>query len=175
MAKPAASSKVGNAPLARRIPLTGKAPAAARTPPPAIKLAADAITLMNRIVSRLFDESSLVRARLGLAEWSILRELAANPALRSAALAKRLGISPQRVTQLVKSMSEARLLTVTRSETDSRVRDIACTALGSERLAAVDGQVLAVFETAFAGRERQLLGLRGNLKRISTALLGEHV
>jgi DNA-binding MarR family transcriptional regulator len=152
---------------------TGSETPAEKVPTPTIRLAADSIMLMNRIVSKLFGETSLVQGKLGLAEWSLLRELAANPALKAGALSKRLDVTPQRVNQVVKSMREAGLIEVKTSTTDPRSRDITVTPLGGKRLAEAEKEVTAAFDKAFVDRTKQLPALRGSLKRIGQALFGD--
>jgi DNA-binding MarR family transcriptional regulator len=129
-------------------------------------------SLMARVLGALSEHEVFKEAELGLAEWSILRALAAHPEWRSGRIAAYLGVTPQRTAQLIASLSKAQFITVAASESDARKKDVALTAKGKTTLDLLDKQVLELVAAAFEDRPGAIAQTRRNLQRLFAAARG---
>ncbi len=126
------------------------------------------LILMNRVLSRLSERDALKAAGLGVAEWSVLYEIALQPEqARAGRLAKRLDVTPQRINAVMKSLKELDYVSITRSQQDPRARDVAVSDRGRQHVAAVEADIRALFATAFHDKPALLSHVRNGLKRVA--------
>jgi DNA-binding MarR family transcriptional regulator len=149
----------------------------ARTPqrpskPVDINTVADLVTSMSRTVHALADHETLRQQDMGVAEWVMLRTLSRHSGMRAQPLARRLGVSPQRVNQLVNTLRAAGYIEASRAGEDSRARDITVTALGQKKLEAADKEVFKLFSEAFKGRTNVILNLSARANRLANTISG---
>jgi DNA-binding MarR family transcriptional regulator len=128
-------------------------PAAA---PMSIADVAESLAALSRMMGRLSELKALRDASLGMTEWLFLRLLAGDGSLRAGAIARRLGVSAPRATQLVKELQKAGLIDVRQAADDSRAKSLAITSRGKAQLASLDRAVLASLEPRLAARPRVL-------------------
>jgi DNA-binding MarR family transcriptional regulator len=144
--------------------------AAAR--PMTIAEVAESLGLLSRLMARLSEAQALRTASLGLTEWLFLRLLAADSSLRAGVIAKRLGVSAPRATQLLKELRQAGLIAVRPAADDSRAKTLTMTARGKTLLADLDRAVMEILEPHLARRPQALRGAanlaRGLLKDLGS-------
>ena len=90
------------------------------------------IGTVNRISDRLQKAAATVQANTTITDWMLLRSLQSEGSLSMSDAARRVGVSRQRVHQLLKPMSEAGLLEV--GEGDYGVKPLTLTDKGRELL-----------------------------------------
>jgi len=117
---------------------------------------AELVSGMSRFLTTLTGVPPFADARLGLAEWSVLNTVAKNPTVRQKQVAGSLGISGQRVSQIVDSLLKAGLVSVTASQEDSRQKIIATTDAGATKLAEVNAALDAMLAVPLKNKERVL-------------------
>ena len=120
--------------------------AAVETNPAAVF--ANVVMLANRLASGAGDATFLAGSNLGLAEWLGLRAIATGPRKNSRFLSKSLGVSRQRVKQVVDRLAAAKLLDVTVPDADRRDRELVITSAGTQLVKDIDARVLAQLEAA---------------------------
>jgi DNA-binding MarR family transcriptional regulator len=109
---------------------------------------------------------------MGISEWVMLRTLSRHSGIRAQSLARRLGVSPQRINQLIAALCSAGYIEASRAGEDSRARDITITALGQKKLEAVDKEVFTLFSDAFNGRTSVISHLRARANRLANIVSG---
>lgn len=93
----------------------------------------------NRIVSVLSDSAIFAEHGIGLAEWAVLRAVsqAEGGSVGNLALIRQVGISRQRLRDLLRSLEERKLVQVAVSDADRRQRDISLGDAAPEVLEAI--------------------------------------
>ena len=141
-----------------------------KAPAKTIGVDADAVAAtlnqMSRLLNRLSERISLKNAQIGIAEWTLLHEIARLPVARAGQMSRRLGVTPQRVNTMVKSLKSAGYLDIKQSEQDPRARDITLTPEGRRHVKEIDEELNALFVSALKDRPQMLAVLRGWTKRI---------
>jgi DNA-binding MarR family transcriptional regulator len=114
------------------------------------------VTALSRFMTRLSNIPPFKQAGLGLAEWSALSMIARREGINSRQLANLLGVSAQRVNQLVDSLKRSELVGQTTSPDDARQRILTVTPEGGRRLAELNAQLHPLIAAALQSRPRSL-------------------
>jgi len=122
---------------------------------------AELVASMSRFLTGLAVIPTFKAAEVGLAEWVALCALAEADGLGNKQLAKRLGVTGQRVNQVTNELADAGLISTVPSPDDARRIVLRLTAPGRQRLKAINRELEAPLAAALAGREMLLAdGLR---------------
>ena len=111
---------------------------------------------MSRFLSGLSRAEPFTDATIGLAEWSALAVLAKNGGISNGLLAKLLGVTNQRATQITESLKTAGLITIGQASTDSRKNVIALGETGKAKLDAVNLKLQPIITKAIGKNVRSL-------------------
>ena len=130
---------------------------------------ATVVTDMSRFLSRLATYGPLQEAGIGVTEWTALVSLGSAPGSNKA-LAKELGLTKQRVTQVTDALKKAGLIEVTKSPDDARLVELKVTDTGRQHRDTVNAKLAATLTAAFDGKERALLVAEKSIKAMSKAL-----
>ena len=159
----------------KREPATSKSrqeSGAKRRPP--VEDPAALIGLLSKVVNKLQEHSALKSEEIGLAEWTALRAIAAAPSLPTGGVARQLGVSRQRSTQIVQALGKAGLVMVGRASGDQRKKQLTVTDAGRQKLQRVDAGVGNLLKRIFEEKPKAVgrLGvtLTGLLRKISPAI-----
>jgi DNA-binding MarR family transcriptional regulator len=140
------------------------------TLPPADNLSSIAVSA--QAIANVVD--NLLRAqgsKLGLADWALLQQLAAQTGARPMAkIAVQLGVTRQRIQKQVDQLAASRLVDVEVAEDDKRSRTITLTKQGRDALAATGTSWSANIKGDLVDKARNLDGVRHKLERVSTLL-----
>ena len=141
---------------------------------PSVEDPAALIGLLSKVVNKLQEHSALKSEEIGLAEWTALRAIAADPSLSTGAIARQLGVSRQRSTQIVQALGKAGLVMVGRASGDQRKKQLTVTDAGRQKLQRVDAAVGNLLKRIFEEKPKAVgrLGvtLTGLLRIISPAI-----
>jgi DNA-binding MarR family transcriptional regulator len=129
---------------------------AAPKSPPNVETFAKLVAGMSRFLSGLSRAEPFADATIGLAEWSALAVLAKNGGISNGLLAKLLGVTNQRATQITESLKNAGLITISQASNDSRKNVITIGDAGKEKLDAVNLKLEPILETAIGKNVRSL-------------------
>lgn len=129
------------------------------------------ISLLSKTVAKL-DNEPFKAGGISLAEWTGLRTMATSPQAPTGVIARKLGFSRQRGAQIVHSLQQAGLITISRSPFDSRKKDLAITSAGRAKLQQMDNAIDAMLKEAFKSRPKALshlaIAMNALLKVMST-------
>ena len=120
---------------------------------------AQLIANMSRFISGLAMIPPFAAAEIGLSEWLVLAALSQNEGISNNQLAKSLGVSGQRINQIVTSLSRLEFISIRPSQTDSRKNEIRMSQTGRARLESFNRSLEPVVAEAFRGRGNQLTRL----------------
>lgn len=130
-------------------------PQVAHDPIDILELAALVITA-SRLIGGLTNLPLFKNAQVSLTEWLALSVLAAKEGVSNKILARNLGVTGQRANQLCTSLSEAKLISITHAEDDSRRNVIRITDTGKSQLGSLNLQLQVLLTGALAGKKRSL-------------------
>jgi len=119
----------------------------------------DVVTLVlnaSRLIGGLANLPLFKTAQVSLTEWLALSVLAAKEGGSNKMLAHSLGVTGQRANQLCTSLSEAKLISITQADDDSRRNVINITDAGKTQLASLNSQLQGLFSGALRGRSQSL-------------------
>lgn len=126
--------------------------------------------LINRVGWLLvldFGQNTLARHRLSIAMWRVLAVLANDDGQRQIDLAARTSIDVSTLSRVVTRLVKMRLVTRTRSATNSREVVVRLTPKGAAILARVIPNAIALERTAIAGvPAKDLVVVRRTLRRM---------
>jgi DNA-binding MarR family transcriptional regulator len=114
------------------------------------------VSAMGRLLNGLAALAAFREAKFGLSEWVALITLAEEPAINNRQLARTLGFTRQRANQVIRSLEQARLISVTQSPQDARQNVIMVSSLGKARLERVNAQILAALGAPMHGKAQML-------------------
>ena len=114
------------------------------------------VSAMGRLLNGLAALAAFREAKFGLSEWVALTTLAEEPAINNRQLARTLGFTRQRANQVIRSLEQARLISVTQSPQDARQNVIVVSNLGKTRLERVNSQILAALGGPMRGKAQVL-------------------
>jgi DNA-binding MarR family transcriptional regulator len=135
-------------------------------PPITAERFAELIFSMNRLMGRLSGAKMFREAGIGLSEWSALNLLARGDA-SNGALARDLGLTKQRINQIVEDLKREDYVAVGQNAKDGRANVITLTATGRTRLEGLNGQITPLLESGLSGSPRSLESAVRNLRRLS--------
>jgi len=127
-----------------------------QAPKVAAKDLAELVARMSRLLTGLAVIPTFKAAEVGLAEWVALCALAEADGLGNKQLARRLGVTGQRVNQVTSELDDAGLISTTPAPDDARRIVLRLTSEGRHRLAAINRELEAPLAAALAGREAAL-------------------
>lgn len=127
---------------------------------------AELIFSMNRLMSRLSGAAMFREAGIGISEWSALNLLARGDA-SNGALARDLGLTKQRINQIVEDLKKEGYVIVGQNVRDGRANVISLTVTGRTRLEALNNQLTPLLVSGLSGSPRSLEAAVRNLRRVS--------
>ena len=133
---------------------------------PSVEDPAALIGLLSKVVNKLQEHSALKSEEIGLAEWTALRAIAADPSLPTGTVARQLGVSRQRSTQIVQALEKAGLVMVGRACGDQRKKQLTVTDAGRQKLQRVDAAVDNLLKHLFEGKPKGVGRLGVTLTRL---------
>lgn len=110
----------------------------------------------SRLIGGLANLPLFKSAPISLTEWLALSILAAKEGLSNKMLARSLGVTGQRANQLCTSLSEAKLISITNAEDDSRRNVINITDTGKKQLGSLNSQLQKLVVEALGTRTQSL-------------------
>ncbi len=119
----------------------------------------DVVTLVltaSRLIGGLSNLPLFKSAPVSLTEWLALSVLATKEGISNKILARTLGVTGQRANQLCASLSEAKLISITNAEDDSRRNVINITEVGKQHLSNLNSQLQALVLEALGARTPSL-------------------
>lgn len=124
-----------------------------KAPPTDINFAdlASLVAGLSRFLNSLSQMPHFEQAELGFAEWTALSVAAKKP-LTGVQLAKTLGVSKQRVSQIVESLRGDALIEFTSLSGDARKKLISVTTEGKSRMEKLEHHLKPVVASALGGR-----------------------
>jgi DNA-binding MarR family transcriptional regulator len=111
---------------------------------------------ISRFLAGLASMAPFSETGLGLAEWSTLSIVAGRENVRTAQLAASLGVSGQRMNQILDSLQAAALVSVVAAEENPRRRSIVMTPAGNEKLEALNSRLRPIVVSALRTRPQAL-------------------
>lgn len=111
---------------------------------------------MSRFLSGLSRAEPFAGATIGLAEWSTLAVLTKSGKVSNSLLAKILGITNQRATQITESLKSSGLISITQAPDDSRKNVIVISEAGKAKLSTVNLKLEPMLAEAFGKNVRFL-------------------
>ena len=111
---------------------------------------------MSRFLTRLTNMPSFQEAGLGLAEWSALSIVTEKHGLNSRQLANILGITAQRINQIMESLRVRGLISLNSSPDDARKKIISVTPAGAAKLQALNAKLQPIIAAALSDRPQLL-------------------
>ena len=114
---------------------------------------AELVARMSRFLTGLAVIPTFKAAEVGLAEWVALCALAEADGLGNKQLAKRLGVTGQRVNQVTDELADAGFISTEPSQEDARRIVLKLTVAGRKRLKAINRELEAPLAASLAGRE----------------------
>jgi len=133
----------------------------------------EALAAVSRLMAKLGEQPAFASSELGVTEWLFLRTLKEDPALRSGAIAHRLGVTAQRSTQIVTGLRKAGLVSVAQSTEDSRKKDLGITDKGKTKLAAIDQAVTKAFATGIKSRPMAVMVVKNFARSVLKDIAGK--
>ncbi|TAJ92135.1 MAG: MarR family transcriptional regulator [Reyranella sp.] len=110
----------------------------------------------SRLIGGLANLPLFKSAHVSLTEWLALSILAAREGISNKMLARSLSVTGQRANQLCTSLSEAKLISITNAEDDSRRNVINITDTGKKQLESLNLQLQELVSGALGGRSQSL-------------------
>lgn len=107
---------------------------------------------------------------LGLSAWLFLSNVRRTPSARAGGIARKLGLTPQRATQIVKALKAAGLLDATANGGDPRKKDLVLTAAGEKAVAEIEADIDARLASVTANRPKLLDSMQRLLAMATRAL-----
>ncbi|HEX4080752.1 MAG TPA: hypothetical protein VHX61_17970 [Rhizomicrobium sp.] len=132
--------------------------------------ASDLINELVRLVGRLGEHPILKESGLGLTEWSFLKTVAASPGLGGGQIAGRLGVTPQRSTQISSTLAESGYLTIAPSADDTRRKLLTITPKGKSTADAIDARLTELFQHAFPDVPKSIVNTSRNIRKLLKAV-----
>jgi len=114
------------------------------------------VVAASRLIGGLASLPLFKNAHVSLTEWLALSVLADKEGVSNKILARSLGVTGQRANQLCTSLSEAKLISITHAEDDSRRNVIRITDSGKKQLGSLNTQLQGLFTEALRGKRRPL-------------------
>lgn len=114
------------------------------------------VVTASRLIGGLANLPLFKNARISLTEWLALSVLADKEGVSNKMLARSLGVTGQRANQLCTSLSEAKLISITHAEDDSRRNVIKITDTGKKQLGSLNSQLQELVSEALKGKRRSL-------------------
>lgn len=127
---------------------------------------ANLIASMSRLLIGLGNIPLFKTAEIGLAEWVALSDLSEREGISNTQLAKRLGVTGQRVNQITTGLAKSGLISITTSAQDSRKNEIRVTSAGRTQLDSVNRQLKPLLATALEGKERALVSANRQIRLV---------
>lgn len=120
---------------------------------------ADVVTLVltaSRLIGGFANLPLFKSAPISPTEWLALSILDAKAGISNKMLARSLGVTGQRANQLCSSLSEAKLISITIAEDDSRRNVINITDGGRKQLGSLNSQLQKLVQEALGARTQSL-------------------
>jgi DNA-binding MarR family transcriptional regulator len=121
---------------------------------------------MSRALFGLANAPIFSGRGLGLSDWVAISILSQDQGISNIQLAKRLGVTGQRVNQITTELSKSGLISITVSSQDSRKNELRVTPRGLEELETVNRQLIPLLATTYAGKERALVRTTNNIRLV---------
>src|SRR5436309_222540 len=102
----------------------------AKTPVPAD--AGGALMALTKLLNGLSNHSAFEGTGIGLNEWLFLKALTDDPTLKTGAFSNRMGLTPQRGTQIAIALRKAGLVKAAEQAADPRKKDLSITDKGEK-------------------------------------------
>ncbi len=128
------------------------------------------LSLLPRLLAALSEHEILKSQSLGLTEWSFLHAVAENPGFGSGRIARRLGLTPQRVAQVVAALTKMGYITSTTAQDDTRKKELDVTPLGKVKLGAADDKLMKLLQKVYSDRPTAVASMRRNARVLLTAI-----
>lgn len=151
---------------ANETPEAAEAPGSAKEP--TVADVASVIANMNRFLSIFSQHPVFKNAKLGLAEWLVLEMLSQKSAEDSKSLIKELGLSAQRLKQILEQLRSADLVTLAGDKPQDAV---VLTEQGQTSVDMVAAALQPQISERFKGRERLVPAVDKGLKMLYRAAL----
>jgi DNA-binding MarR family transcriptional regulator len=135
---------------------TGAADGAAPDSAFDIRELAGLVIVASRLIGGLANLPIFKNADVSLAEWLALSVISDKAGVSNKLLARHLGVTGQRANQLCTSLEQARLISVTHAEEDSRRNVIRITDAGQAQIESLNAQLQAIVADALRGKRRSL-------------------
>lgn len=107
-------------------------------------------------MSRMLTTSAtipLFTNHIGLSEWAALSILSRSEGISNSKLAKKLGVTARRSTQIISGLSKAGLVSIALVNKDSKKNELRVTSEGKKQLENIDEQI-TIFLTPAVSRPR---------------------
>lgn len=124
------------------------------------------LELTNRIATRLQASAALSRSGVTLADWLVLHAIRGAAAGSLAEVARKVGVSRQRVHQQASDLAAAGLVTISRSEVGNS-RQIALSPGGQEVLAAIGNRLQEALTSPDGSLNTQIRNARRSAARLA--------
>lgn len=131
---------------------------------------AELVASMSRVLVEISKVASLSSNGLGLSEFVVLVELDRANDLTNGRLAKRIGVTAQRMNQVVSELLKEGLAETRKDAEDSRKRFIRLTDLGRDRIVTVMQDLDEFLKLELSRDEASLHSLSKRIARIARAL-----
>jgi DNA-binding MarR family transcriptional regulator len=111
---------------------------------------------LSRFMSGLSKLPQFEQAKLGFAEWSVLSILSKGKPFSSAQLMRTLGVSKQRVSQIIDSLKTENLIELSPVAGDARKKLISITSAGTDRMNKLNTSLQPLVSSALTKRPNSL-------------------
>ncbi len=128
-----------------------------KAPKVAVTHLAELVARMSRFLTGLAVMPTFKTAQVGLAEWVALCALAEADGIGNKQLAKRLGVTGQRVNQVTTDLVDDGLISIAPSPEDARRVVLKLTKAGRHQLKAINRELAPLLAGALAGHEAALV------------------
>ena len=115
------------------------------------------VVTSSRLIGGLANLPLFKNVQISLTEWLALSVLADKEGVSNKMLARSLGVTGQRANQLCTSLNEAKLISTTHAEDDSRRNVIRITDAGRNQLGNINAQLQELVSSGLKGKRRSLI------------------
>ncbi len=124
------------------------------------------IATMSRLQRDVTARVSAAKCKLDISEWVVLSLVADSPGIGNSQLATRIGVTRQRITQVITRLVDAKLIATKVSTKDARILDLNITDGGKRELSLIDTEVERVLSGCLRERPSLLVRIISGLRVI---------